>query len=248
MKRRAAFPLFLGVPLLILFNETNGTETLSFQGSEDRVQLLELFTSQGCSSCPPAERWINQFIDHPGLWSEIVPVVYHVNHWDRLGWKDPFVSKQFTQRQYDYAENGRFRQVYTPCFVSNGNEWRGCFSKESLSNEKGKAGVLQATIEKGRMTVSYSEEKPLTLNVAILGLDLETDVKRGENRGRKLNQQFVALDHQTSTSSSGKWAIKMPSIDPDQAHRFAIAIWVTKRGKSEPLQATGSWIDSHHFN
>ena len=248
MHRIGKFLIILSTALLSVFSPAKGADPLIFESSEERGQLLELFTSQGCSSCPPAERWINQFVDYPGLWSEIVPVVYHVDYWDRLGWKDPFASKAYTQRQYTYAENRLIRQVYTPCFVSNGKEWRGYFSKDSLPKSKGHAGVLQAQVENGRLKVNYTEKQPLTLNVAILGLDVVTDVKRGENRGRILDQQFVVLDHQTSFSSGGKWSLELPAIDTSKAERFGIAIWVSKRGKFEALQATGSWIDSSHLN
>lgn len=248
MHRISKFIAILITVLLSVYNSAKGADPLIFQSTEERSQLLELFTSQGCSSCPPAERWINQFADYPGLWSEIVPVVYHVDYWDYLGWKDPFASKAFTQRQHAYAEERLIRQVYTPCFVSNGEEWRGYFSKDLLPKSKEIAGILQARAENGRLKVSYSEEQPLTLNVAILGLNVVTDVKSGENRGRKLEQQFVVLDHQSSFSKDGKWTLELPSIELSKAERFGIAIWVSKRGDFEPLQVTASWIDSHHFN
>ena len=248
MNRLSTLLVFLSTALLTLLNGAKGEKTLTFQSSEDQVQLLELFTSQGCSSCPPAERWIHQFAEHPGLWDEIVPVVYHVDYWDQLGWKDPFATRQFTERQYAYARDGSIRQVYTPCFVSNGNEWRGYFQQESLPKANGSSGVLKAQIKGNRLTANYSEKKPLTLNIAILGFDLTTDVKRGENRGRKLDQQFVVLDHQTVASSNGNWATKMPKIDLTSAEQYAIALWVTQKGKFKPLQATGSWIDSPHLN
>jgi hypothetical protein len=61
-----------------------------FESGELRVNLLEMYSSQGCSSCPPAERWLNQFTADPDLWKRFIPVVFHVDYWDDIGWKDPF--------------------------------------------------------------------------------------------------------------------------------------------------------------
>ncbi|MCZ6673380.1 MAG: DUF1223 domain-containing protein, partial [Verrucomicrobia bacterium] len=112
MRRSYATLLIIGSFLFSTFTKTRGQESITFQSPETRVQVLELFTSQGCSSCPPAERWLNQFADYPGLWTEIIPVAFHLDYWDRLGWKDPFANKQNTARQYQYSKNGDIRNVY----------------------------------------------------------------------------------------------------------------------------------------
>ncbi|MCB1738986.1 MAG: DUF1223 domain-containing protein, partial [Gammaproteobacteria bacterium] len=90
-----------------------------------QVALLELFTSEGCSSCPPADRWLSGLIDDPRLWRELVPVAFHVDYWDYLGWPDRFASREFSRRQRDHARSGGLSQVYTPGVVLNGAEWRG---------------------------------------------------------------------------------------------------------------------------
>jgi len=218
-------------------------DPLSFQSTNEQTQVLELFTSQGCSSCPPAERWISQLVDHPGLWTEIVPIVYHVDYWDSLGWKDPFAKKAYTEKQYSYAEQGRIRQVYTPCFVSNGREWRGYFNRESLPKESSVAGILSAELQGDRLKVNYSEKEPLSLQVSILGFDLETQVSKGENRGRRLNQQFVTIHQSTHSSQSGNWGLRLPDFPEREDARYAIALVVTRKGKQVPLQSTGAWLD-----
>ena len=159
-----------------------------------------------------------------------------------MGWKDPFAQKSFTQKQYAYAEANRIRQVYTPCFVSNGREWRGYFSRESLPKESGATGILQAEINQDRLTVHYSEKQPFTLHVSILGCDLETDVKGGENRGKLLKQQFVAVHQSKHSSNSGHWALRLPEYEIQENVRYAIALFITRKGKLEPLQATGTWL------
>ncbi|MEN9676720.1 MAG: hypothetical protein RIS76_2616 [Verrucomicrobiota bacterium] len=86
--------------------------------------MIELFTSEGCSSCPPAEKWLGSLGDQPGLWRDFVPVAFHVDYWDGLGWADRFASVENTRRQERYATHWRNRGVYTPGFVLNGTEWR----------------------------------------------------------------------------------------------------------------------------
>jgi hypothetical protein len=72
---------------------------LSVQSGPARAHLLELYTSEGCSSCPPAEQWFSTLKQSPRLWKEIVPVAFHVNYWDQLGWKDKLASPANTARQ-----------------------------------------------------------------------------------------------------------------------------------------------------
>ncbi|MDQ3115241.1 MAG: DUF1223 domain-containing protein [Verrucomicrobiota bacterium] len=76
-----------------------------------RTHLLELFTSEGCSSCPPAEAWLSKLKDDPGLWRDFVPLAFHVDYWDRLGWRDPFASKVWTSRQYEYSARWKSSNV-----------------------------------------------------------------------------------------------------------------------------------------
>src|SRR5437867_10582189 len=80
---------------------------ISFQSQQNRTALLELYTSEGCSSCPPAEAWLSKLKDAPGLWRDFVPIAFHVDYWDSLGWKDPFAIKAYSERQRDYAASWR---------------------------------------------------------------------------------------------------------------------------------------------
>lgn len=95
----------------------------AFESSERTTTLVELFTSEGCSSCPPAEKRLAALRMHPGLWTEFVPVAFHVDYWHRLGWPDRFARPEFTKRQHAYASEWRASSVYTPCFVLGGREW-----------------------------------------------------------------------------------------------------------------------------
>jgi hypothetical protein len=89
----------------------------AFESGPRKTRLLELFTSEGCSSCPPAETWLSTLKDERGLWRDFVPLAFHVDYWDRLGWRDPFAAKAWTQRQYAHSTRWKSGSVYTPGFV-----------------------------------------------------------------------------------------------------------------------------------
>src|SRR5436190_11363063 len=90
---------------------------LRFESPERQTALLELYTSEGCSSCPPAETWFSKLKNAPGLWTNFVPVAFHVDYWNRLGWRDKFSDAQFSERQRAYAQLWSAENIYTPEFV-----------------------------------------------------------------------------------------------------------------------------------
>ncbi len=101
----------------------------TFESGETPAALVELFTSEGCSSCPPADAWVSTLKGNPGLWKRIVPVVFHVDYWNSLGWSDRFSSPENTARQRRYAAVWGTDSVYTPGMVLNGREWRNWFER-----------------------------------------------------------------------------------------------------------------------
>jgi hypothetical protein len=182
-------------------------------------------------------------MDYPGLWTEVVPIAFHVDYWDGLGWKDPFASKANTQRQYAYAKADDIRSIYTPCFVSNGKEWRGFFERSALPMSSSTAGVLSGELEGNRLKVNYDiESTPLDLHLLILGCDLATDVRRGENRGKKLLGQFVAVHHSVHQTDSNTWQLALPAYETQENARYALALFVSKPKGLSPIQATGTWL------
>ena len=114
---------FVAAALLVALSSA-AAEPGHFASGPARVALIELYTSEGCSSCPPADKWLGELRDDPGLWRDFVPVEFHVNYWDNLGWKDRLSAPEFTAREYAYASDWGSSNVYTPCFVRNGAEWR----------------------------------------------------------------------------------------------------------------------------
>lgn len=232
-------------------NYTARAETL-FASSPHQTALIELFTSEGCSSCPPAEAWLSRLTQHSNLWTEFVPVAFHVDYWDHLGWKDRFASEHFTQRQRAYVAAWRGRTIYTPGFVVNGRERGSTGSFEMLTPGNGKPGVLQVErAGKNGYAVRFNPagglDGPFDIHVVLLDCGIRVKVSRGENAGRELRHDFVARSWRTTPlPEGGKPApaeIQLPSPPVEGGSRRALAVWVTQRGKLTPMQATGGWLN-----
>ena len=112
---------------LIIFTFLLGATSVQaqeFSSGVKQVPLIELYTSEGCSSCPPADRWLSGLKSSEELWSGFVPLAFHVDYWDYIGWKDPFASPEYTQRQRRYAHDYNESTVYTPGIRKAGEDWR----------------------------------------------------------------------------------------------------------------------------
>jgi hypothetical protein len=193
--------------------------------------------------------------ENPKLWKDFVPIAFHVDYWDYLGWKDPFGSQAHTQRQHDYAALWRSRSVYTPGFVLDGTEWREWSNRTELRRPSTKAvGVLTARSEDGRQwrlhfqPAAGSASASCDFHAALLGFDLSSDVKAGENRGRKLEHDFVVLALATAAGTkSDRAAQSTIALNPKLASaskRLGFAAWVTASRSLQPLQAVGGWLSS----
>lgn len=220
----------------------------TFESGETQTSLIELFTSEGCSSCPPAEKWLSAFKSNPDLWKKTVPVAFHVDYWNHLGWFDRFSKPEFTSRQRRYAAGWGGDSVYTPGFVVNGREWRDWLSGNALPTSSKKVGSLRVIFsEDGKVGATFVAESTqpnaLLLHVALLGNDLESDVKRGENTGRKLRHDFVVLNliKVDMAKEANRWtgSVAFPTQSGGDKPS-ALAAWIT--GNTTLIQATGGWL------
>ena len=216
------------------------------ESKRTQTHLIELFTSEGCSSCPPAEEWLSRLKAEPQLWRDFVPLAFHVDYWDRLGWRDPFASKMWTARQSAYAARWKSESVYTPGFVLDGREWR---SQNLPGSGPEATGVLKITIANGeQLTATFrpdgGDERDYDIHVARLGFGLGIDVKAGENRGRKLVHDFVVLALTNERMTGGAKELRLGGGTSKQSadSRNALAAWVTEAGQVEPIQAVGGWL------
>jgi hypothetical protein len=226
---------------------------IHFQTGTQRVPLLELYTSEGCSSCPPAETWLNRLKDSPALWRDFVPVSFHVDYWNSPSWKDRWSRPEFSDRQREYAQVWNAETVYTPCFVLNGKEWFSWRFRQSVPKTTGtSAGVLTVSSTDCKLwTATFvpaeGNDADYEIHAAILAGDLGSNVKGGENNGRYLNHEFVALDLIQIRMATNQGVARVRFILDASRHDTeevrAIAVWVTRAAGSEPLQATGGWLN-----
>lgn len=241
---------FLGLMTTLIIGScgtASAEKTLHFSSGLQRVQLVELYTSQGCSSCPSAERWLNLLTDDDTLWKKIIPLAFHVDYWDYLGWRDLYSNSSYSARQRNYRQQHHISSVYTPGFIVNGKEWKGWFRRNDLPEQTIQASELTASLEQGKLRVSYPSNMNLELNVAILGFGIKSSINAGENSGRNLPHEFVVLNHQLHASNDGKWLIHLPKTEIRESKRLGLAIWVNESGNLQPLQATGGWLPDRYI-
>lgn len=222
----------------------------TIQSTAKQVALIELYTSEGCSSCPPADKWLTSLKSSPDLWKQWVPVAFHVDYWNYLGWDDAFAKPAFSNRQRLYNRQQSI-STYTPGFIVDGREWRGWFRGKSLEGAKfsDEPGVLKATIEGEQVSVEFS---PKTLSGdkeihwALLGFDYKRPIRGGENRGRQLVHDFVVVDQGrlSGVATGNKWTgdFAFQTAVVPTAKQYGIAIWVSEPGRVKPIQAVGDWL------
>jgi hypothetical protein len=190
--------------------------------ADDRMPVVvELFTSQGCSSCPPSDAFLGELAKR----NDIIALAFHVDYWDYIGWVDPFAKPGFTERQRNYARSLKQRYVYTPEMVVDGMGHDSGINRDTIS-----ALIAQARAQAGqRVTVAIADRGPAGVAVSVPAfatseqLDVwlvafdpqhKTQVTRGENRGRELIDYNVVRSLALLTKWDGKAA--QWTVSPDQ--------------------------------
>ena len=199
--------------VVISFKKTASSKpTASFEP----IAVMELFTSQGCSSCPPADELLAKTItDAKKDGKKIFALSFHVDYWNRLGWKDPFSDSKYTQRQKDYVTTLKMESAYTPQMIVNGwdefvgseaNVLAASLTKALSTNAKVSFKSLSASYTPGKVIkVQYSLEgryKGNKINFALVSLKETTAIERGENKGLTLTNENVVRQFATATPSS----------------------------------------------
>ena len=229
-------------------------------GAPVRPVLVELFTSQGCSSCPPADALLQILADDPNR--RIIPLSFHVDYWNRLGWRDPFSSAEWSERQRLYNEAMQTGRVYTPQLVIDGR--RHCVGSDvkvvyrhlddaavrpvgvdiELGAQPGD-GALRVTYRaelRRRDDVSVHSVASTDLLLALAETGLETPVKSGENARRVLKNDFVVrrllrLDTLGMNKTTLSGSLDLPLQDVENAQNVKLVAFAQNRGEGGVLGA-----------
>jgi hypothetical protein len=159
--------------------------------------LVELFTSQGCSSCPPADELLRRIARDPNLRGRAVPLAFHVDYWDHLGWRDPFSARQWTQRQGDYVRALRLDSAYTPQVVINGTRQMVGSSAQQIyraieeESKRAAEGSVSLRAEGDQVIVRATAPADAEVMVAVFENGATTKVLSGENGGRTIANDAI---------------------------------------------------------
>lgn len=216
---------------------------LEITSTASRTLVVELYTSEGCSSCPPADKWLSSLKSDSRLFKTLLPLAFHVDYWDQLGWPDPYARAAYSERQRELVRQDLLSQVYTPGLVVNSREWRGWFNGQSLPKQSlSEPGILRAELYNNQLSIFFDSDETLTAHIAFLGMGLSSEVEAGENRGRSLVHDFVVLDKR-AFDGQGEWQLVLDERPEAEQQEMALAVWLTKPGSLSVIQAAGGYLE-----
>lgn len=175
-----------------------------------RVALLELYTSEGCDSCPPTDRWVSGLPGRGLAHDRVVVLAFHVDYWNTLGWADPYAKAEYSSRQRAVSQRRKARVVYTPQLLLNGDDYRRGYLQDDFP---GRVNAVNRDAAKARISLKLATEAANTLSVhgtaavpdagerrgaqihlALYENNLSSQVTTGENRGKQLRHDFVVRE------------------------------------------------------
>lgn len=206
---------------------------ITVSGTSSPVAVLELFTSEGCSSCPPADNLLPQLAMEN---DKIIPLSFHVDYWNYLGWADPFSSSMYSERQREYVQQFRLESAYTPQLIVNGEyEFAGSNrvkAEAAISNAlKKNASVeleISGVVKNGntiRLTVKATgETNNKNLEALLVQNKAETKVKAGENRGETLTHTNIvrSMASQTINKEANLFQLEIPKDIPGGGWKIVV--------------------------
>jgi len=237
----------------LLSLSAQASETLTVETGAQQMAVVELYTSEGCSSCPPADEWLEALIEIESDEIDVLALAFHVDYWDYIGWKDRFGDPKHTNRQRQLGANNKQRSIYTPEFFVGGKEARGTgnvLSQIYAANETDASIQLKLSVRKKgnyfQIELEPGGEEPgskmLHHRYFIYEKNLTSDVTRGENSGETLSHQNVVryMSRALKLNESNQHSI---TIDPDwQLENIGVAALVTTPGNESYLQAVHTLV------
>jgi hypothetical protein len=218
--------------------------------------LIELYTSEGCDSCPPADRWLSKLASGSGE-TRAVALAFHVDYWDRLGWRDRFGNAAFTARQYDEVRRQGTGFAYTPQVVVQGRDFpqwrvpaqpgtaiaaanaRPARAAIELAVLGEHAGTRTATVDVAVRVPDRRDRADALVNVALVQDSLASDVAAGENAGKHLAHDHVVRQWRGGLKLDGNGEVhqRVSLVLPPETGPLAIVAFAEHAGTGEVLQA-----------
>ncbi len=238
--------------LVLFFIGTQTGAQCVAESGPGTTALVELYTSEGCSSCPPADRWLSGIGKRykPG---SVVPLALHVDYWDYIGWKDPYAKREFSLRQRKLSQLQRMALVYTPQVVLQGRDFRNWSARgfdeavARINAQPARAGIRLAIVgsEREALEVEAQVELPAragdpALYLAVYERGLSSRVTAGENRGRTLDHDYVVLEWQGPFGIAGSRLNerrRLALLPGAVAANSGVVAFVQDRRTGEVLQA-----------
>jgi hypothetical protein len=232
-----------------------GSECKAASGPQTAV-LVELYTSEGCSSCPPADRWLSGLGSGGAIPGTLVPIALHVDYWDYIGWKDQYAKREFSLRQRKLSQLQRSALVYTPQVLLQGRDFRGWGTPAfdaavaKITARPAKARISLAVrqgarrsveVEAGAELLDPAHKEDAALYLASYENRLSSAVTVGENRGRTLAHDYVVLEWQGpfafGPSASVLERRELALLPRADAGNSGVVGFVQNRRTAEVLQA-----------
>jgi hypothetical protein len=224
--------------LLSLFLYTN-----LYSIEKIKPRIIELYSSEGCSSCPKDELKMSSWIHHKDLWSTFIPINFRVDYWNYLGWKDRFSKKEFSERQRKLSFLNYNPNVYTPeTFIdSKETELPLDPTKDFIKSEQ----IIEHQIKKNSIKVKLKSKIPNSkLFFVLLGNGITSKITSGENKGKTYLYNFVVLDYQVKQNQE----LNIPEIEfkivdvSENLKSKGYAIWLTDESH-KPIDSVGGFLD-----
>ena len=211
----------------------------SVQSGPNLTPVLELYTSEGCSSCPPADQWLSG-LKQAAAEGKVVVQAFHVGYWDYIGWVDRFAAPTHTARQREIAAANGLRSIYTPQLVRNGRDWRDYGKALSARAESARAAVRidRVATDTFEATVTpVAAGAPWSAYWTVTEHGHGSKVKAGENAGEFLQHDFVVRQYVPAGRYTGVQRIKFHAVPAEGKHPRQVNLVVQDPGSAQPWQA-----------
>ncbi len=220
-------------------------ENCAAKSAATLTPVIELYTSEGCSSCPPADAWLSQMKAAQSQ-GKVVAQAFHVNYWDYIGWTDRFAAPAYTQRQRELSARTNLNSIYTPQLAKNGLTVRSYGAQAALiaGSEPAKANITLSQLEANRFEAKIAPIDASANWSAYFTVTEHEHISRvsaGENKGETLKNDFVVRQYVPLGQFSGEQTLKFSSLAPTltagKQHPRQINLVVTDNKSGKTLQA-----------